>query len=116
MYYGSAGQELVLHANFAMQKDTEEDFTRSKAVILDLLIEAKATRKPYNTYGSYLEIGSFLMIDCNDLKIEFHLNQSLGTLSGGAAKSCQVQICPTKSDALNGRADKCSRSSSQFIL
>lgn len=95
-------QELVLHANFSMKNVDLSDEAGFNAT-LDLLIEANYHKPCHNVYESYFmgsDSTTYLMIECNDLTIEFDFRQGFGSLLGGHGKnSCQVRICETKSDA-----------------
>ncbi|KAL2557343.1 Late embryogenesis abundant (LEA) hydroxyproline-rich glycoprotein family [Forsythia ovata] len=88
-YQGSGdGEILTVHANIGMKTDEiEEDFTEDRVLIFDLLMEANIRVNSQ----SFLQRKRFLIVECNDLRIEFPLNQTIGTLSGGQ-NSCRVQL------------------------
>lgn len=93
---GWGGADLVLRSSFTMRDADEEAVVRDGVLILDLLIEANATRGTVSSGTA-----SYLMVECSDLEIEFADDRSFGALSGGG-KRCGGQVYATKSDALKG--------------
>lgn len=94
------GSEIVVRSIFTMGEAEEEAVARDGVLVLDLLVEANATRGS----GAEKKAQSYVMVECSDLEIEFAGDdRSFGVLSGGGrGKRCGAQIYGTKSDALKG--------------
>lgn len=95
------GGEIVMRSNFTMGEAEEEAVARDGVLVLDLLVEANATRGS----GGGGAAPSYVMVECSDLEIEFAGDdRSFGVLGGGGGrgKRCGAQIYATKSDALKG--------------
>ncbi|KAG6417253.1 hypothetical protein SASPL_119406 [Salvia splendens] len=95
------GKKLILHGMFGMEEDVE-----NQVVNLDMVMESN-TLRIVKMHSSEVEIKSFLMIICEDLKIEFYpLTKRFGTLIE-SGKSCRVQVCPIEPHPLYDGVDKC---------
>ncbi|KAG6414721.1 hypothetical protein SASPL_122094 [Salvia splendens] len=102
--YSRDGKKLILRGVFGMEEDVE-----NRVVNLDMVMESN-TLRIVKMHSSKVEIKSFLMIICEDLKIEFDpLTKRYGTLTE-SGKSCRVQVCPIEPHPLYDGVDKCNSS------
>ena len=99
--YSRDGKKMILHGVFGMEEDVE-----NRVVNLDMVMESN-TLRIVKMHSTEVEIKSFLMIICEDLKIEFDpLTKRFGTLTE-SGKSCRVQVCPIEPHPLYDGVDKC---------